>query len=151
MKKLSEKQFISVLDKVVCRHIEITRNDQRIDYELWKSFDWMTQSFCQTLWRLTESQDESLKEKLKIAVGVIIGNKTYTPRTFSTEVLTYEQFSVLLSEILKVYESNEFRRYQELKVNEMLDKCAHFLIGILIECLPGENVKSNIKIVFGRN
>lgn len=148
MKKLSEKQFVSILDKVVYQHNKIAQNHQKIDYDLLNPFDWMTQSFCQILWKLTESHDKNLKEKLKIAVGYIISNKAYTPRVISTEMLTFEQFSELLSEMLKMYESNDFRHYQNANMNAMLDNCAQYLCEILVEFLPGENVKNSIKIDF---
>jgi hypothetical protein len=149
LKKLSEKQFISILDTVVYRHNVVKQELQKINYGSVNPFDWMTQSFCQILWKLTEPQDDNLKEKLQKAVGVIIGNETYLPIVISTETLTYEQFSELLSGILKTYESNDFRRYQEADINTILDRCAQFLCEVLIEYFPGENVKSNIKIGFG--
>ncbi|MDD2342334.1 MAG: hypothetical protein PHV54_05535 [Tolumonas sp.] len=149
MEKLSENQFISILDKVVYRHNLVKQELPKINHGSLDPFDWMTQSFCQILWKLTEPQDDKLKEKLKKAVGLIIGNKTYMPIVSSTETLTYDQFSELLSEILKKYESNEFRRYQEADINTILDRCAQFLCEVLLEHLPGENVKSNIKIGFG--
>jgi hypothetical protein len=147
--KLSEAQFISILDNVILRHNELRLKKPTVRTGSMDSFDWMSQTFCQILWKHTAPQNDYLKTYLVNSIGVIIGNRAYTPRSVVVETLSLSQFSKLFTALLSAYGSHSDHRCLDANEVTVLNNSASFLSEVLKEHLDNEYVKINLNIDFG--
>jgi len=101
MKKLNENQFIDITNNIVNQHYE-NSSASFGSKESNDVFNFLNQSFCELLWRLTEPQDKYLKEHLQYCVGTITGNINYSHKYVTYKKITSKQCSELVTELPKM-------------------------------------------------
>lgn len=153
MHKLTEKQFINIMNNVTNKHHQYLTlhpkwlgNVSHVRGTCMGPFSFLAQTFCQILWKCTEPQDDDLKSYMQDCVGVITGNRDYTQRKVVLEIITLKQFLELFEEILNVYEKSHYRGKPGSEEELAFQLIATVLCDVLKEHLPAGHVKEHLNI-----
>jgi hypothetical protein len=148
MEKLTLEQYVDMTNDIVRQHDQNKRDypgSSENDY-----FTFMAQHFCNHIGALTDSKTSANREQQLSCIRIIMGNETYSNKKIYNYSITVDQFSLLLSRLLKAYHTSDYWFEEKNEDKLALDAITTILCNILKERLSdNQKILSNISITFG--